>query len=153
MKTHVHVAIPVLSTSMLDEAFRSLQRRDGASVFKDQIAEFRQKVRGPSVGSVHHSLCFYIAPRSLDSHPAVGILFRNAIGGCVRLEVQVARLKDFPEQGVDEFVRPSAKNLSATPEVLALMRTRYSHLTGRMHHCAYARLHLCELLRGFRVLD
>jgi hypothetical protein len=107
-KIYVDHAIPVLRAGVLDEACRSLYRRNSALHWQYELFKLRKQMRCPSIGRVNDCSRPHDTSVRVDDDPAVAVTLRNAGHGSVGLQVQVTLLQNNAQEGVNELVSVSA---------------------------------------------
>lgn len=110
-KTHVHRAIPVLSSRVFHKPSRSFNRSQSTPFRQDQLLELRTKMRSPSVGGVDDCSCTHFSTISADTDPAVAVFLRDAQDRSICLKVQVALFEELLQKCVDELVCPSVEQI------------------------------------------
>lgn len=86
-------------------------------------------MRNPSVVCVEDRLGSHAPSRSRDSDPAVAVAFRDLLGRCMCLQVEVSRLEEDTENGVYKFIDPTTMCQQLYGKLDSSASSLRSHLT------------------------
>jgi hypothetical protein len=122
-ETYVHNIVPMLGTSMLDEARGCLDCSDSCPFWQNEFAELGKEMASPSISRVDHCSGTSNSSLCLDRDPTVDVAFRNTCDWSMGLQTQVVLLKEDAQKCMHKFIWPARTLLDVTREDGAHRRT------------------------------
>jgi hypothetical protein len=116
LDSYINCAVPVLSTSVLDEPWWCFDRVHTPPVRYNELVKLREKMTSPSIGCVNDGFGTKSSSSRPDMDPVFSISFRHLDNRCVRMQRQVAFLKKDAKQCMNKLVWP--------PEICQILNTQ-----------------------------